>query len=709
MRQHEVLIIGGGLAGMRAAQEAQRLGADVAMISKIFPTRSHSAAAQGGINASVGIGDSWEVHAYDTVKGSDYLGDQDAIEVLCEEGPADIIALERMGVTFNRDEDGRIDMRAFGGATNTRTCYVADQTGQVLLHVMWEQLLKSGLTVYSEWFVTDLLIEDGRVAGCVAMEIPTGRIEVFRSKAIVLCTGGIGQVYYPTTNGLVVTGDGLALAYRAGASLMDMEMVQHHPTTLKANGVLITEGARGEGAYLLNSKGERFMENYAPNMKELASRDVVSRAETMEVRAGRAVDDDCVLLDLRHLGRDLILTKLTQIYELARDYANCNVLEQPLPIRPGHHYMMGGIVTDLDFGGLDDVVAVDLARGDHRVAVVVQPVAELRRRGEHGDLGVVALGAREEAVPVVVVLGDRDVEVAVRVEAVAELAGLRVYGGQEVVAVARAHAPGVGVGVELRVRHRRVAVVVEAVAALRSRRRPMAVRVVAVAITAPVAVEVGVLLLKLAVAVVVDPVAGLERLGIGAVVVVVAVAIAGSEPVPVDVQLPRRHDAVAVVVEAVADLRGPGEGGGLVIVAVLAGGRSVPVGVLSGVDTDAVQRHVHAGDRVDGVDPEDEDADEVSGHDGLERERQLQGAASVLGSASVRRNGPSAGSMCAAKCAGPGESSVTQVDAWPAESTGISPKSTEEAERSMSTGSPQPTRAMIRVVAGKSVADRSTG
>ena len=348
MRQHEVLIIGGGLAGMRAAQEAQRLGADVAMISKIFPTRSHSAAAQGGINASVGIGDSWEVHAYDTVKGSDYLGDQDAIEVLCEEGPADIIALERMGVTFNRDEDGRIDMRAFGGATNTRTCYVADQTGQVLLHVMWEQLLKSGLTVYSEWFVTDLLIEDGRVAGCVALEIPTGRIEVFRSKAIVLCTGGIGQVYYPTTNGLVVTGDGLALAYRAGASLMDMEMVQHHPTTLKANGVLITEGARGEGAYLLNSKGERFMENYAPNMKELASRDVVSRAETMEVRAGRAVDDDCVLLDLRHLGRDLILSKLTQIYELARDYANCNVLEEPLPIRPGHHYMMGGIKTDVD-------------------------------------------------------------------------------------------------------------------------------------------------------------------------------------------------------------------------------------------------------------------------------------------------------------------------------------------------------------------------
>ena len=348
MRQHDVIVIGGGLAGMRAAQQAQAMGADVAMISKIFPTRSHSAAAQGGINAAVGVGDSWEEHAYDTVKGSDYLGDQDAIEVLCEEGPADLIALERMGVIFNRDSEGQIDMRAFGGATNVRTCYVADQTGQAILHVMWEQLMKTGLTVYSEYFVTELLQEDGRISGCVALNIPTGEIEVFQTKAIILCTGGIGQVYYPTTNGLAVTGDGLALAYRAGASLMDMEMVQHHPTTLKANGVLITEGARGEGAYLLNSKGERFMDNYAPNMKELASRDVVSRAETMEARAGRAVDEDCVLLDLRHLGKDLVMTKLAQIYELARDYAGINVLEEPLPIRPGHHYMMGGIKTDID-------------------------------------------------------------------------------------------------------------------------------------------------------------------------------------------------------------------------------------------------------------------------------------------------------------------------------------------------------------------------
>ena len=347
MPQHQVLIVGGGLAGMRAAQKAQELGMDVAIISKIFPTRSHSAAAQGGVQAAVSEDDSWESHAYDTVKGSDYLGDQDAIEILCSEAPGDIYRLERMGVVFNRTEEGKIDARAFGGTSVKRTCYVADQTGQVLLHVMWEQLIKSGLKVYSEWFVMELIIEDNKVAGCVAMEIPTGKIEVFRSKSLILATGGIGQVYSPTTNGLVVTADGQALAYNAGATLMDMEMVQHHPTTMQANGVLITEGARGEGAYLLNSKGERFMEKYAPNMKELASRDVVSRAETMEIREGRGVDG-CVFLDLRHLGRDLIMTKLSQIYELSRDYANTNILEAPVPIQPGHHYIMGGIKTDVD-------------------------------------------------------------------------------------------------------------------------------------------------------------------------------------------------------------------------------------------------------------------------------------------------------------------------------------------------------------------------
>ncbi|MBI4329001.1 MAG: FAD-binding protein [Chloroflexi bacterium] len=347
MPQHDVLVIGGGLAGMRAAYKAKSLGADVALLSKVYPTRSHSAAAQGGIQAAMTSEDSWETHAFDTVKGSDYLGDQDAIEILCREALDDIIELEHLGVIFNRTPEGRIDARAFGGTSYKRTCFVADQTGQVLLHVMWEQLVGLNVKSYEEWFVTHLIVEDGRCAGCVALEIPTGRLEVFRARAVVLCTGGLGQVYQPSTNGLAVTADGLALAYRAGATLMDMEMVQHHPTTLKSNGVLITEGARGEGAFLINSKGERFMEKYAPKMKDLASRDVVSRSETIEIREGRGMDG-CVLLDLRHLGPEVVFKKLSQIHELARDYANVDVLKEPLPIRPGYHYLMGGVKTDVD-------------------------------------------------------------------------------------------------------------------------------------------------------------------------------------------------------------------------------------------------------------------------------------------------------------------------------------------------------------------------
>ncbi len=346
MIQHDVLIVGGGLAGMRAAYEAKSMGADVAMVSKIYPTRSHSAAAQGGMQAALTAEDSWESHSYDTVKGSDFLGDQDAIQILCREGIDDIITLERMGVIFNRTEDGKIDARAFGGTSAKRTCFVADQTGQVILHVMWEQLLKQGLKCYDEWFVMELVVEEGRCTGVVAMQIATGQLHLIRAKSVVLCTGGIGQVYSPTTNGLAVTADGMALAYRAGASLMDMEMVQHHPTCLH-NGILITEGARGEGAYLLNANGDRFMSKYAPKFHELASRDVVSRSEQTEINEGRGVNG-FVFLDLRHLGREAIMTKLSQIYYLARDYAGVNVIEQPLPIRPGHHYMMGGIKTDTE-------------------------------------------------------------------------------------------------------------------------------------------------------------------------------------------------------------------------------------------------------------------------------------------------------------------------------------------------------------------------
>ena len=349
MIEYDVLVIGGGLAGMSAALHAGEAGASVAMVSKVYPTRSHSAAAQGGINAALGIEDSWEVHAYETVKGSDFLGDQDAIEVLCHEGIQDVFDLEHWGVIFDRNEEGNIHMRGFGGTDKSRTCHVGDMTGQTILHVMYERLLRRNVKSYDEWFVTTLLMEEGACCGAVAMDITSGKLEVFKAKAVIICTGGCGRVYEPSTNGLIVTGDGLSLAYRVGALLMDMEMVQYHPTTLPANGFLITEGARGEGAYLLNSEGERFMqdERYgATTLEEKASRDVVSRAETIEIQEGRGIDG-CVLLDCRHI-KDRILEAFHQISELAIDYAGVDITQQPLPIRPGMHYMMGGIKTDID-------------------------------------------------------------------------------------------------------------------------------------------------------------------------------------------------------------------------------------------------------------------------------------------------------------------------------------------------------------------------
>ena len=348
MYSHDVLIIGAGLAGMRAALSARQNGADVAVISKVHPVRSHSNAAQGGINAALEhAGDDWHDHAYDTVKGSDYLGDQDAIEVMCREAGSEVIQMEHYGVTFSRDENGRLGTRAFGGQGKARTFFVADFTGQALLHVLYEQIMRAGVRVYEEWFVLEILVEDGECAGAVVMEIRSGDVHVIRAKAVIMAAGGLGRVFEPSTNALICTGDGMGLAYRVGAPLMDMEMVQYHPTTLKGSGVLITEGARGEGAYLLNSEGNRFMERYAPNMMELASRDVVSRAEQTEINEGRGVDG-CVFLDLRHLGEPLIRERLTQILDIARDFANVNLLEEPVPIRPGMHYQMGGVKTDVD-------------------------------------------------------------------------------------------------------------------------------------------------------------------------------------------------------------------------------------------------------------------------------------------------------------------------------------------------------------------------
>ncbi|MDA0988820.1 MAG: FAD-dependent oxidoreductase [Chloroflexi bacterium] len=348
MLEHDVLVIGGGLAGLRAALEAQKSGVDVAVISKVHPVRSHSNAAQGGINAALtDRGDNWEDHAYETVKGSDYLGDQDAIEILCQEAGQAIIELEHMGVIFSRDETGHLGTRAFGGQQKARTFFVADFTGQAMLQVMYEQMIKARVRVYEEWFLTSLVIEDGECHGVVALEMITGTLQIIKAKAVIMATGGLGRLYEPTTNALICTGDGIALAYRAGAPLIDMEMVQYHPTTLKNNGVLITEAARGEGAYLLNSKGERFMEKYAPNMMELASRDVVSRAEQTEINERRDVDG-CVLLDLRHLGREKIHERLSYINEVSMDFLGIDLAEAPVPVRPGMHYQMGGIKTDVN-------------------------------------------------------------------------------------------------------------------------------------------------------------------------------------------------------------------------------------------------------------------------------------------------------------------------------------------------------------------------
>jgi succinate dehydrogenase / fumarate reductase flavoprotein subunit len=344
---HDVVVLGAGLAGMRAGLEAARNGVNVAIVSKVHPVRSHSGAAQGGINAALGAGDSWEIHAFDTIKGSDYLADQDAVEVMTSEAPQDIIELEHMGVIFYRNDEGKLGTRAFGGASKARTYFVGDITGQALLYTLYDQTLKSGVKVYEEWFATALYMVDGACRGVVCIDMMTGELNLLRAKAVIIASGGMGRVYEPSTNALICTGDGIALSYRAGAPLMDMEMVQYHPTTLKGSGFLMTEAARGEGAYLLNRDGERFMKRYAPKMMELASRDVVSRAETIEIAEGRGIDGN-VLLDLRHLGRDVIMSKLPQIHEIALDFLGIDMVTDPVPVRPGMHYIMGGVRTDTD-------------------------------------------------------------------------------------------------------------------------------------------------------------------------------------------------------------------------------------------------------------------------------------------------------------------------------------------------------------------------
>jgi succinate dehydrogenase / fumarate reductase flavoprotein subunit len=346
--EHDVLVVGAGCAGMRAAIEAHDAGAEVALISKIHPVRSHSGAAEGGINAALGNAseDDPEKHAFDTVKGSDYLGDQDAIEILCTEAPDDVYQLEHWGAVFSRTEDGRIAQRPFGAAGEPRTAYAADITGHVLVHVLYEQVMKRDLKVYEEFFVWKLVENEGRCQGVIAWNLLDGGLATIGAKTVILTTGGAGRLYSGTTNAYACTGDGMAQALQLGVALEDMEMMQFHPTTLAPTGVLITEGTRGEGAYLLNSEGDRFLKRYAPNAMELASRDVISRAEQTEIDEGRGVDGN-VLLDMRHLGAEKILERLHGTRELAMVFAGIDPIHEPIPVRPGAHYHMGGVDTDV--------------------------------------------------------------------------------------------------------------------------------------------------------------------------------------------------------------------------------------------------------------------------------------------------------------------------------------------------------------------------
>jgi len=351
MLKYDILIVGAGGAGLMAALEASKAkDLKLAVISKVYPTRSHTGAAQGGINAAlanVDPSDSPEVHTFDTVKGSDYLGDQDAIEYMCEEAPKRIYELEHLGVPFSRLPDGRIAQRPFGGAGFPRTCYAADKTGHVILHTLYEQCLKNGVEFLNEWYVHELLVDNGEVKGVIAIDIRTGEVHAIQSKAVIFATGGYARVYWVrNTNAIGSTGDGMALSYRAGIPLKDMEFVQFHPTGLRSTGILVTEGARGEGGYLINNKGERFMEKYAPNKMELAPRDLVARAIETEILEGRGWGEGMmayVHLDLRHLGAKKIKEKLPQIRMLAIDFEGVDPIEEPIPVRPSAHYSMGGI------------------------------------------------------------------------------------------------------------------------------------------------------------------------------------------------------------------------------------------------------------------------------------------------------------------------------------------------------------------------------
>ncbi|WP_094751877.1 succinate dehydrogenase flavoprotein subunit [Psychromonas sp. CD1] len=360
IREFDAIIIGAGGAGMRTALSISEQGKSCALISKVFPTRSHTVSAQGGITVALGNAhkDDWQWHMYDTVKGSDYIGDQDAIEYMCKNGPEVVRELEHMGLPFSRFEDGSVYQRPFGGQSiefggeqAARTAAAADRTGHALLHTLYQQNIKNKTIVFSEWYALDLVKnDDGVVMGCTALDIESGDIVFFKAKATVFATGGAGRIYASTTNAHINTGDGIGMALRAGVPVQDMEMWQFHPTGIAGAGVLVTEGCRGEGGYLLNKDGERFMERYAPNAKDLAGRDVVARSIMIEIREGRGCDGPWglhVKLKLDHLGEEVLESKLPGICELSRTFAHVDPVKEPIPVIPTCHYMMGGLPTTI--------------------------------------------------------------------------------------------------------------------------------------------------------------------------------------------------------------------------------------------------------------------------------------------------------------------------------------------------------------------------